>query len=86
MSTHVQFSDNVTFYGEIFAPNADIGLGGGNTLYGRFIGDAIHSDFNDNIYYRTNILTVPEPSTWAMMGLGLGIIVLAFWGKRKTLF
>ncbi len=45
----VQFSDNGEFWGVIKAPYANINLGRGFTHYGRFIGNTISSDFNDNV-------------------------------------
>lgn len=84
LGTDVNFSDVSTFYGVILAPNADIGLGRGMDHYGRFIAKQIHSDFNDNIYYRqftpgpTNPgPVVPEPASfvaWSLLSL-VGFVV-----------
>jgi len=73
LGTDVQFSDTSTFWGVVLAPNADIGLGRANTLYGRFISKQIHSDFNDNIYYRqfTPGTPIPEPASILLVCSGL---------------
>lgn len=72
LGTDVQFSDNSTFYGVILAPDAQISLGRGMDLYGRFIGGGINSDFGDNIYYRN---VVPEPSSLLALAGGLGCLI-----------
>ncbi len=80
LGTDVSFSDNSTFYGVILAPNADIGLGRAMTHYGRFISKQIHSDYNDNIFYR-QFTPVPEPSAFvALLG---GISALATFGRLR---
>lgn len=72
LGTAVNMSDVSTFWCEILAPNADIGLGRANTLYGRFISAQIHSDFNDNIYYR-KFTPIPEPSSLVALLGGMGM-------------
>lgn len=73
LGTEVNFSDNSIFYGVVLAPYADIGLGRGMTHYGRFISAQIHSDYNDNIYYRqfTPGTPIPEPASILLVGSGL---------------
>ncbi len=45
----IQFSDNGTFWGVIYAPGSDIGLGHNFTHYARFVAKTISTDVNDNI-------------------------------------
>ncbi|MBP7936342.1 MAG: hypothetical protein KA354_17010 [Phycisphaerae bacterium] len=83
LGTDVNFSDSSTFWGVILAPNADIGLGRGMTHYGRFVSRQIHSDFNDNIYYRqfTPGVVVPAPGAVILAALGIGLVG---WVKRHA--
>ena len=41
--------------------------------------------FLDNFYIEFNVVAVPEPSAYAMLGLGLGLVGLAASRRRKTL-
>jgi hypothetical protein len=75
----MNFGHNSIFYGEVLAPYADVDLGGGMNLYGRFIVDEISGDPNNNVYYRHNV--VPEPATMALFATGLAG---AYLRKRKA--
>jgi len=60
-NNHVQFSDNGEFWGVIIAPNASINLGRNFTHYGRFVGNTLASDFNDNVTYKACTAGPEEP-------------------------
>jgi len=55
-----------TSWGVIIAPGTSINLGRNFTHYGRFVGETIGSDFNDNVTYRDCTSAAPvERSSWS---------------------
>ncbi|KPJ68231.1 MAG: hypothetical protein AMJ43_00640 [Coxiella sp. DG_40] len=49
--TNIDFKNSGTFYGAIYAPNSDIRLHNGVTVYGAMVGKSFLQDVNANFYY-----------------------------------
>lgn len=68
-------------WASILAPNATI-LGSNGYIQGSLVANSFSSrvqlHYDPNAYFAINTMPIPEPSTWALMGLGLvGIAVLS---------
>jgi hypothetical protein len=53
----IDFKNSGTFYGAIYAPNADIHLYNAVTIHGAVIGKSFSQDVNANFYYDTSLRT-----------------------------
>ncbi|MBW8040110.1 MAG: hypothetical protein FVQ85_08940 [Planctomycetes bacterium] len=56
--TLIDFKNSGTFYGAIYAPNADIRLHNGVTVYGAMVGKSFTQDVNANFYYDMSLREV----------------------------
>jgi hypothetical protein len=56
--TNIDFKNSGTFYGAVYAPDADIHLYNGFTVYGAVVGKSFTQDVNANFYYDMNLREV----------------------------
>ncbi len=56
--TNIDFKNSGTFYGAIYAPEADIRLHNGVTVYGAMVGKSFLQDVNANFYYDMSLRQV----------------------------
>lgn len=79
LGSKMNFGHNSTFYGIVLAPYADVDLGGGMNLYGRFVVDQLSGDPNNTVNYRRGI--VPEPASVVLFATG---VAGAFFRRKRT--
>ncbi|NIP23215.1 MAG: hypothetical protein GWN67_10220, partial [Phycisphaerae bacterium] len=56
--TNIDFKNSGTFYGAIYAPDADVHLYNSFTLYGAVVANSFLQDVNANFYYDMNLREV----------------------------